>query len=63
MSDIERVCRTFGLTCAPPRGGGSHFKISHASAVTILTIPHARPVKPVYIRKPVAFVDAVGGSP
>ncbi|HUZ91127.1 MAG TPA: type II toxin-antitoxin system HicA family toxin [Methylocella sp.] len=59
MSDIEAVCRDFGVTCAAPRGGGSHYKIAHPAMAEKLTIPFKRPIKPVYIRKLVAFLDAV----
>jgi hypothetical protein len=43
----------------PPRGGGSHWKVSDPSQRDILTIPQRRPVKPVYIRRLVRFVQAV----
>ncbi|MGH6840151.1 MAG: type II toxin-antitoxin system HicA family toxin [Methylocella sp.] len=59
MSDIEVVCREHRVSCAPPRGGGSHYKIAHASMAEKLTIPFNRPVKPIYIRKLVTFLDAV----
>jgi len=41
------------------RGGGSHYKVAHAQMAEKLTIPYKRPIKPVYIRKLVAFIDAV----
>jgi hypothetical protein len=41
------------------RSGGSHYKVSHFSRREILTVPFKRPIKPVYIRKLVEFVDAV----
>jgi hypothetical protein len=59
MSDIEAVCREYGVLCAPPRGGGSQFKIGHPAMAEKLTIPYNRSIKPVYIRKLVAFLDAV----
>ncbi len=62
ISDVERVCSQHQVRCRPPSGGGSHYKVSHPSRPEILTIPRARPVKPVYIRKLVRFIDAVGGS-
>ncbi len=60
IKHVEAVCREDGLDCAPPRGGGSHHKVSHPSRAMILTIPHKRPIKPIYIRKLVALIDAVG---
>jgi predicted RNA binding protein YcfA (HicA-like mRNA interferase family) len=44
----------------PSRSGGSHYKIAHPAIAQILTVPFKRPIKPVYIRKLVAFIDAVG---
>lgn len=59
ISDVTAVCREHGIACESPRGGSSHYKVSHPSQVEILTVPFKRPIKPVYIRKLVAFVDAV----
>ena len=61
ISDVLTLCAGFGIACSPPRSG-SHYKISHLSQVAILTIPAHRPIKPVYIRALVAFVDAVVGT-
>jgi hypothetical protein len=47
-SDLERVCREYGVECNPPRSGGSHYTI--VGAGIRLTIPARRPIKPVYIR-------------
>ncbi len=61
ISDIETVCRRFEITCKPPSGGGSHYSLSHPTAVEILTIPARRPIKPVYIRQLVAYIKRVMG--
>jgi hypothetical protein len=42
--------------------GGSHYKIAHHTADEILTIPSKRRIKPVYIRKLVAFIDGIRTS-
>lgn len=62
ISDVETVCTQHGVRCTPPAGGGSHYKVSHPSQQAILTIPRARAVKPVYIRKLVRFIEAAGGA-
>jgi hypothetical protein len=59
ISDIKAVCDAHGIRCSPPRGGGSHYKISHPAIRDILTIPAKRPVKPVYIRKLVRLIEAI----
>lgn len=59
IQDVEAVCERYGLRCSPPRGGGSHYKVGHAAIPEMLTIPFARPIKSVYIRKLVQMVDAV----
>nr|WP_277998487.1 type II toxin-antitoxin system HicA family toxin [Sphingomonas liriopis] len=58
IADIERLCRAFGIACTPPRQG-SHYKVKHPAIPLILTIPAHRPIKPVYVRELVKFVDAV----
>lgn len=58
IADIETVCRAHGVSCDPP-ANGSHYKVSHPSQIDILTIPMSRPIKPVYIRQLVAFIDRV----
>ena len=62
ISDIEVVCREYDIRVSPPSGGGSHYKVSHPWSRDILTVPGRRPIKPVYIRKLVRFVDAVTGA-
>ncbi len=58
MADVERICRAFGIACTPPRKG-SHYKVKHAGVAAILTIPAHRPIKPVYVRELVRFIDLV----
>ncbi len=58
IADIERLCSEFGIACTPPRKG-SHYKVSHGAMPMILTIPAHRPIKPVYIRDLIRFVNAV----
>lgn len=48
IEDVAALCREFDIACAPPRGGGSHYKISHEAMPEILTLPFKRPIKPVY---------------
>ncbi|WP_116654033.1 type II toxin-antitoxin system HicA family toxin [Pelagibacterium sediminicola] len=59
IEDVARLCRQYGAHCAPPRSGGSHYKVAHPAVTEILTVPFKRPIKPVYIRKLVLLVDAV----
>ena len=59
ISDVAALCRETGISCEPPRGGGSHYKIHHPAMPEILTIPFKRPIKAIYIRRLVAFVSEV----
>jgi len=60
-SDVEAVCREYSVRCTPQTGGGSHYKVSHPARRDILTIPSRRPVKAVYIRKLVRFIEGAAG--
>ena len=59
IKDVETVCEQHGVSCKPPTGGGGHYKVSHPGIDHILTIPFKRPIKPVYIRLLVRFLEAV----
>jgi hypothetical protein len=63
IADVEAVCREYGILCEASRGGSSHYKVAHAKLAAKLTIPYRRPIKPVYIRKLVEFIDAVRANP
>ena len=54
IRDVEALCRELGK-------GTSHAHARHPSAREILTIPAHRPIKPVYIRKLVRYIDGYGG--
>lgn len=58
ISDVETLSHAFGLDFDHP-SGGSHYGISDPTQSAHLTVPFARPIKPVYIRQLVRFVDAV----
>ena len=60
IKDVEKVCAEYGVSCAPPTGGGSHYKVTHRRITHIQTIPFKRPIKPVYIRRLVLFLEVVG---
>jgi hypothetical protein len=59
IADIQAVCRQYGVTCYPPVGGGSHYKLSDDAVPEVLIIPYRRPVKPIYIRLLIRFIGGV----
>src|SRR3954449_6890789 len=63
IADVEAVCAEHGASCTPP-SGGSHYKVSHPARIEKLTIPYPKPIKPVYIRKLVRFIETLAhGGP
>jgi hypothetical protein len=58
IEDVAALCNAFEIDFDSP-SGGSHYGVSHSARVHALTIPFARPIKQVYIKKLVRFVDAV----
>lgn len=60
IGDVEKVCLAHGLLFRAGRGT-SHCHAKHPAAVEILTIPARRPIKPVYIRKLVHYIEDHGG--
>ena len=56
--DVKSLCDSFDIACEKPKGT-SHFTVSDPTQREILTLVAAKPIKQVYIKKLVAFVDAV----
>jgi hypothetical protein len=61
IEDVAAICRAFELELDRPPGG-SHYGVSSSGRHRHLTVPFARPIKPVYIRQLVQFVDTVEGE-
>ena len=59
ITDIDTICSEFAIDCRAPRGGGSHYKVSHPRMAEKLTIPFKRPIKAIYVKLFVKFVDDV----
>ena len=58
IEDVRTLCRALEVDFdAPP--GGSHYGVSDPTQERHVTVPFARPIKPVYIKRLVSFVDAV----
>ena len=48
-----------GLGCVVTHHGGSHMQIAHSARPEILTVPARRPIKPIYIKRLIAFADQI----
>lgn len=59
IQGVEAVCREYGLLFRLG-SGTSHCHAKHPAAREILTIPARRPIKPIYIRKLVRYIEAHG---
>jgi hypothetical protein len=57
ISDVVAICNEFGIMCEASRGGSSHYKVAHEKLPQKLTIPYKKPIKPVYIKMIVEFID------
>jgi hypothetical protein len=69
IDDVRVVCRSCGVDCRKP-SEGSHYVVSHPTRATraeMLTIPFNGPIKAVYIKLLVGFIqsveDAIDGRP
>ena len=58
IADVGTLCSAFALDFDSP-AGGSHYGVSDPTQERHVTIPFARPIKSVYIKRLVGFVDAV----
>jgi hypothetical protein len=61
IRDVEALCREFGLSFRFGKAT-SHIHMRHPGAREILTIPARRPIKSIYIRKLVRYIETHGGN-
>lgn len=61
IEDVKTLCGAFELDFDNPPGG-SHYSVRVPASARKLTIPFARPIRPVYIRQLVRLVDAAIAS-
>lgn len=57
INDVQKLCNEFGMSCSSPTRG-SHYKVSSAMLEGHLTVPHKRPIKPIYIKHLTNMVEA-----
>ena len=62
IEDIIAACKRHDIKVTPP-SNGSHYKVRNPVTGAVLTVPAARPIKPVYIRQFVAIIDQVEAAP
>jgi len=55
IEDLKVLADSYGINYRQP--GTSHVTFRHA--VGFLSVPAARPIKPVYIRRFLAIIDAI----
>ena len=60
IASLESVAGAHGVNIRRP--GGSHVIFEHHAVAEVLSVPARRPVKPVYVRRFVAFIEAVRAS-
>jgi predicted RNA binding protein YcfA (HicA-like mRNA interferase family) len=57
IEQLESVAKTHGVNIRKP--GGSHVIFEHPTVGRALSVPARRPIKPVYVRKFVEFIEEV----
>jgi len=57
IGSLETVAAAHGVNVR--KSGGSHVVFEHPGIAEVLSVPARRPIKPVYVWRFVAFIDAV----
>jgi predicted RNA binding protein YcfA (HicA-like mRNA interferase family) len=57
IEDMIAVAQRYGMVFR--NEGGSHYHFSHADVAEHVSIPAHRPIKQVYIREFVCFIDTI----
>ena len=57
IEQFETVARAYNVNVRKPRG--SHMIFEHPRVIEGLSVPARRPIKPIYVRRFVTFIDRV----
>jgi hypothetical protein len=60
IGSLEAVAAGRGVNIR--KSGGSHAVFEHPGVAEAVSVPARRPIKPVYVRRFVAFIEAVRAS-
>lgn len=60
IGSLEAVAAAHGVNVR--RQGGSHVVFEHPGVAEAISVPARRPIKPVYVRRFVGFIEAVRAS-
>ena len=60
IASLETVAVANGVNVR--KTGGSHVVFEHPDLIEALSVPAARPIKPIYIKRFVRFIDAIRSS-
>ena len=60
IASLEAVAAACGANIRKP--GGSHVVFEHPALAEALTVPARRPIKPVYVRRFVQWIDTLRGD-
>jgi predicted RNA binding protein YcfA (HicA-like mRNA interferase family) len=60
IEQLENIAKAFGVNVRKPRG--AHVIFEHPAVAAAVSVPARRPIKPVYVRAFVAFIDEVRKS-
>ena len=60
IGSLETVAAAHGVNIRKP--GGSHVVFEHPAVAEAISVPARRPIKPVYVRRFVVFIEAVRAS-
>jgi predicted RNA binding protein YcfA (HicA-like mRNA interferase family) len=59
IKSLGAVAAAYGVNVR--KSGGSHVVFEHPAVAEALSVPAHRPIKPVYVRRFVRFIDALRG--
>ena len=60
IGTLETVAAAYGVNIR--KSGGSHVVFEHPDIAQAVSVPARRPIKPVYVRRFIGFIEALRAS-
>lgn len=59
FEDLDKILKQYGFKCRQPGKGSSHYNYYHPKLTDILTIPHKRPIKAIYVKRAISAIESL----
>lgn len=62
FENLDKLLKKYGFDCRQPKKGSSHYNYYHHDLPELITIPYAKPIKAIYVKRVIAAIRKLEGG-